>query len=230
MNFSFHRIPIGIDNCFLLRGEHTILIDGGAPSNLNSFTSRLKQLEVDPKQIELIILTHGHWDHIASLSKVRELTGAKVAVHKADQTMIETGEPPFPAGTNGYGRAMSWLAKKLIHPHLTKIKVDRILDDNGLSLSEFGIPGKVVHTPGHTMGHVSIVLDSGEAFVGDMAMNAWFLRLTPGLPILADDFGLLIQSWKKLLQMGVKRIYPAHGMDFPVEVIEKEIAALERKK
>jgi glyoxylase-like metal-dependent hydrolase (beta-lactamase superfamily II) len=131
MNFSFHRIPIGIDNSYLLRGERTVLIDGGAPSNLNSFTNRLKQLEVDPKQIELIILTHGHWDHIASLSKVRELTGAKIAVHKADQYMVETGEPPFPAGTNGYGRVMSWLAKKLIHPHLKKIKADRIIDDNG---------------------------------------------------------------------------------------------------
>ena len=230
MSFSFHRIPVGIDNCFLLRGERTILVDGGAPGGLNSFVNHMKQLNVDPKQIELILLTHGHWDHIASLSGVREMTGAKVAIHHADQYMVETGEPPFPAGTNGYGDAMSWLAKRLIHPHLTKIKVDRILDDNGLSLSEFGIPGKVVHTPGHTAGHVSIVLDSGEAFVGDMAMNSWFLRLTPGLPILADDMNVLIQSWKKILKMGIKRIYPAHGMDFPADVIEKEIAAFEVKK
>ena len=120
--------------------------------------------------------------------------------------------------------------EEFIHPHLTKIKVDRILDDNGLSLSEFGIPGKVVHTPGHTGGHVSIVLDSGEAFVGDMAMNSWFLRLTPGLPILADDMNVLIQSWKKILKMGIKGIYPAHGMDFPADVIEKEIAAFEARK
>ena len=74
------------------------------------------------------------------------------------------------------------------------------------------------------------MLDSGEAFVGDMAMNSWFLRLTPGLPILADDMDLLIQSWKKILKMGVKRVYPAHGMDFPVNVIEKEIAEFEERK
>ncbi|MBK9208788.1 MAG: hypothetical protein IPL71_11030 [Anaerolineales bacterium] len=59
--------------------------------------------------------------------------------------------------------------------------------------------------------------------MGDMAMNAWFLRLTPGLPVLADDIKMVVKSWKKILPMGIKRIYPAHGMDFPVEVMQKEI-------
>ena len=66
--------------------------------------------------------------------------------------------------------------------------------------------------------------------MGDMAMNAWFLRLTPGLPILADNMNLLIQSWKKILKMGVKKIYPAHGMDFPVGVIEKENRGVLRRE
>jgi glyoxylase-like metal-dependent hydrolase (beta-lactamase superfamily II) len=137
--------------------------------------------------------------------------------------MVETGEPPFPAGTTPYGRVMSWSAKKLIHPHLPKVKVDLVLDDNGMSLSEYGIPGKVVFIPGHTMGHSSIILDSGDAFVGDMAMNSWFLRSTPGLPVLADDINMVVQSWKKMLPMGIKRIHPAHGMNFPVGVMQKEI-------
>jgi glyoxylase-like metal-dependent hydrolase (beta-lactamase superfamily II) len=68
-----------------------------------------------------------------------------------------------------------------------------------------------------------VLLESGEAFVGDMAMNAWFLRRIPGLPVLAEDLDLVVESWKKVLPMGVKRIYPAHGMDFPAEIIEKEI-------
>jgi glyoxylase-like metal-dependent hydrolase (beta-lactamase superfamily II) len=46
-----------------------------------------------------------------------------------------------------------------------------------MSLKEFGIPGQVVYTPGHSMGHVSIILDSGDAFVGDMAMNDWLSAL-----------------------------------------------------
>jgi len=223
MTFTFDRIPVGICNCYLLRGERTILIDAGAWSGMPAFVSGMKALNVDPKQIDLILLTHGHWDHITNLSDIQKMSGAKVAIHRQDQFMVESGEPPFPAGASAYGRMMSWIAQKVIRPHLPKIKVDMVIDDNGLSLAEYGIPGKVVYTPGHSMGHSSILLDSGDAIVGDMAMNAWFLRLTPGLPVLADDIKMVVQSWKKILPMGIKRIYPAHGMDFSVEVMQKEI-------
>lgn len=228
MNFSFHRIPVGICNCFLLRGEQTILVDAGAQGSVNAFSRSMSRLGVDPKEISLILLTHGHWDHIGSLQPIRQLTGAKVAVHYCDQAWVETGKPDFPAGVNGYGRAMSALAKSLLKINLPPIKIDKVLDDNGLSLAEYGIPAKVVYTPGHSKGHVSILLDSGDALVGDMAMNDWYLRLTPGLPILADDIHVVVESWKKILPMGIKRVYPAHGMDFPVEVMQKEIAEFEK--
>jgi glyoxylase-like metal-dependent hydrolase (beta-lactamase superfamily II) len=223
MAFRFHRIPIGICNCFLLQGERTVLVDAGAQGGLPSFVRSMKKLNVDPKQIDLILLTHGHWDHITCLNEIRQMSGARVAVHAKDQYMVETGEPPFPEGTTPYGRFMSWTAKKLLHPHLPKIKADIVLDDEGMSLNAYGIPGKVVYTPGHSQGHVSILLDSGDAIVGDMAMNAWYLRLTPGLPVLADNIHQVVQSWKKILPMGIKRVYPAHGMDFPVEVMQKEV-------
>lgn len=227
MNFTFHRIPVGIDNCFLLRGKQTILIDGGAWGGFGAFQRALKKLQVDPKEIELILLTHGHWDHITCLRDIQNLTGAKIAIHRHDQFMVESGKPPFPNGVNAYGKAMSWAAKRLLTQSLPPIKVDVALNDDGMSLRDFGIPGEAVYTPGHSMGHCSILLDSGDALVGDMAMNAWFLRLTPGLPILADDIHMVVQSWKKILPRGIRRIYPAHGMDFPVEIIQKELTRFE---
>ena len=56
-----------------------------------------------------------------------------------------------------------------------------------MSLAGYGIPGKIIYTPGHSMGSVSVLLDNGEAFVGDLAMNEFPLRLSPGLPIFAED-------------------------------------------
>ncbi|MBN8654445.1 MAG: MBL fold metallo-hydrolase [Anaerolineae bacterium] len=223
MSFKFYRIPVGICNCFLLRGEQTILIDGGAWGGFASFQDQLKSLSVDPKEIGLILLTHGHWDHITCLAEIQKLTGAKIAVHGRDQFMVETGEPPFPDGVTPWGRVMAWSAKRMLRPHLSPLKVDTVIPDAGMSLKEFGVPGEVVYTPGHSMGHVSILLDSGDAFIGDMAMNDWYLRLTPGLPVLADDIDQVVESWKKILPMGIKRIHPAHGMDFDVDVIQKEI-------
>jgi len=230
MTFSFHRIPLGICNCFLLRGERTILVDAGAEGQQKTFVSRLQKLNVNPKEISLILLTHGHWDHIGTLHPIQQLTGAKVAVHHRDQAWVETGKPAFPNGVNGYGRIMSAAAKSILKINLPPVKVDMVLDDNGMSLAEYGIPGKVVYTPGHSMGHVSILFDSGDALVGDMAMNDWYLRLTPGLPVLADDINMVVESWKKILPMGIKQVYPAHGMDFPVEVMQKEIANFEKGK
>ena len=223
MSFSFHCIPLGIDNCFLLQGEKTVFIDGGASGSLQSFRRGLQKLGVEPKQISLILLTHGHWDHIGALSGIRELTDAPVAVHQCDQPWVENGMPPFPAGATAYGRVMSWSARQLIHPHLPPVKVDRVIGDTGFSLAEYGIPGKVLYTPGHSMGSVSIVLESGQAFVGDMAMNDWYLRLTPGLPVLADDIHLVVESWKKLFAEKIHTVYPAHGKPFPIEIMHREV-------
>lgn len=87
----------------------------------------------------------------------------------------------------------------------------------------FTIQGKVIHTPGHSSGSVSILLDTGEAFVGDLAVNKFPLRLTPGLPIFAEDWPKLIESWQKLLDLGVKTVYPAHGKAFSADIIREKL-------
>jgi len=60
-------------------------------------------------------------------------------------------------------------------------------------------------------------------------MQAWFLRWKPGLPVLAEDMNQVVRSWKQLIQLGAKRVYPAHGPDFPIEVIQEEILAWEKR-
>ena len=66
-------------------------------------------------------------------------------------------------------------------------------------------------------------MDTGEAFVGDLAMNRFPLRLSPGLPIFAEDPAAVVESWKSLLELGATTVYPAHGKPFPAEVIRKAI-------
>jgi len=60
-------------------------------------------------------------------------------------------------------------------------------------------------------------------------MNAWFLRRTPGIAVLAEDREVMVQSWKKLIRMGARWVYPAHGRDFPIELIRGEIIRLKWK-
>lgn len=101
--------------------------------------------------------------------------------------------------------------------------VDIVLTEDGLDLSSYGLAGRIVHTPGHTSGSVSVVLENGAAFVGDLAMSAKFLRLTPGLPIFGDDIATIHQSWQALLDFGAETIYPAHGPVFSADVFRKAV-------
>jgi glyoxylase-like metal-dependent hydrolase (beta-lactamase superfamily II) len=67
------------------------------------------------------------------------------------------------------------------------------------------------------------LLESGEVFVGDLAMNRPPLRFSPGLPIFADRPNAVTESWKMLLALGAKMVYPAHGKPFPSSIIARKI-------
>lgn len=87
-----------------------------------------------------------------------------------------------------------------------KGRVDVVLRNEGLSLVDYGIPGRVIHTPGHTSGSVSVSLETGDAFVGCMTHNSFPFRLSPDLPIFAEDLPRLRDSWRMLLEQGVETI------------------------
>lgn len=105
-----------------------------------------------------------------------------------------------------------------------KFSPDILISDKPYSLSKYGINGNIIHTPGHTFGSISVILDSGEAFVGCMAHNGFPFRRHPGLPIYAQDIEEIKKCWKVLIDGGVKMIYPGHGKPFPVEVMKKSHA------
>ena len=86
------------------------------------------------------------------------------------------------------------------------------------------VPGKIIHTPGHSPGSVSVLLERGDAFVGDLAMNTLPMRFRPDLPLFGDRMEMIKNSWRLLLNQGAKMVYPAHGNAFPVGVIEKALA------
>ncbi len=112
----------------------------------------------------------------------------------------------------------------LTFPPFTLRKEDLLLagDDDHL-LREIGVSGKVLYTPGHCIDHLSILLDTGDAFCGDAAGSFLLWAGTKYCTVFMTDMDEAYRSWKKMLDDGAQMVYPSHGRPFPASRLETNI-------
>ncbi len=103
MEIKIDRIVIGVTSCYLVRHEGTILIDAAHSKGERRFASSFERLGVRPDEIQLILATHGHADHIGSAKALRAITGASIAIHEADREWLEKGIIEAPPGVSRWG-------------------------------------------------------------------------------------------------------------------------------
>ena len=212
-----------INTCYIIKDKGAVLFDGAPFKDPSSFSSILEEHGMKPEEIQLIILSHGDFDHVGGAKQLKDMTGAKIAIHENDRENLEKGLFHWPEGVTAWGKLSRFMFKPIMMKKgsFPPVNADIVLDDNGLSLEDYGIAGKIMYTPGHTYGSVSVVLDSGDAFIGCLAHNRVPFVMKPSLPIYAKDIDQLKASWKVVIDQGAKNIYPGHGKPFPVEKILK---------
>lgn len=219
------RLTLGITNCYLVKGrDGYILVDAGSLYKGRKFLKKLKRLNISPQDISLIIITHGHYDHVGSLASIKRVTGAKLAMTPFENNIVAQGKVVIPKGTNLIGQVVSTLGK--IFSFLLsfeQVAADYLITEE-FSLDDFGIAGRAVLTPGHTEGSLSVILDDGRAMVGDLAMNKPIGNI---FPLFADFPNQIYSSWDKLIEWGVEKVYPAHGAAFSIDLIKE---GLDRRK
>jgi hydroxyacylglutathione hydrolase len=214
-------IPIALPIChaFLLKGDRSILIDTGRPRDFTAIERAMERHGVAPRDLALILHTHGHWDHAGSTAQLRRLTKAPIAIHAADAPMLRRGDNGVlrPAGLSAR------LFRRLLDRSYPGIEPDMLIESE-IDLSEFGVAARVVFTPGHTAGSISVLTSAGEAVVGDLLMGGYFGgRLLPRWPrfhYFAENRAELRANIRKILGLAPVRIYPAHGG--PLEPAEVE--------
>ncbi|MBN2635379.1 MAG: MBL fold metallo-hydrolase [Prolixibacteraceae bacterium] len=222
MKTQIFSLRFGINTCYIIRGEGTIMIDGGPSKAIEKFKKYLVKYSIIPNEIKLVVLTHADFDHSGSAGAIREITGAKIVIHENDRATLEEGRLNWPPGVTTWGKISHFILEPLmknISP--TPTKADIVLKDSDYPLGEYGIDGKIIYTPGHTAGHVSVLMDNGDFFSGCMAHNIRLFTPGPGLPIYAEDIEQIKRNWKLIIDQGATMIYPGHGKPFTVEKIKK---------
>jgi len=217
--YTVIRILSGRSNVFLLtNGEKNILIDTSPKFIWKKLVKRLKLLEVN--QIDYLILTHTHYDHTENSKKIREKYSSKIIVHKDEASYLTSGENILPNGTNAITKliirlfAKQFMSKFRYEPCQYDYLVDSVFD-----LSNIGFNAYIMHTPGHTIGSMSIIIDDNIAIVGDTMFGVFKWSV---FPPYANNITQMIDSWGKLLKTNCLVFIPAHGSANSRPLVQKD--------
>lgn len=199
------QIKSGVSNCYLISGEEqSVLVD----------TMTRKQAEKIYKQIEnqnvsLIILTHGHMDHISGAAYLSEKLGVPIAMHKDDAVLIkDSGARPMHANSFS-GRMICFLSKFMKNKPEDWFEPNLFLED-GQSLSEYGVDAAIYSLPGHTKGSLGILVEGKDFIAGDAMMN---MMGNIGCR-LYEDKESMTKSLELIRGLKARTIYPGHGDPF----------------
>lgn len=210
--------PLGMINCFLIKGEKKhILVDTGVPKSEKKIINQLNKHNIKFEDIGLIIITHGHIDHFGSAKELKDIFKAPILIHNLDKEALQTGKSMLKTLKPNH---KIW--DIILKPTLVKDKASPCLPDivlNGnqeYDLSMYGIKGKIIHTPGHTPGSLSIVFENGEAIIMDLASSGILLggiafNSRMKHPPFHDNLEQVKNSINNILSLNTERFYLGHG-------------------
>lgn len=204
------RIKGAISNCYLLLGERPVLVDTGAPGDLKRILAALKTVSLDPKDLALILLTHGHSDHAGCAAELKRRSGAQLALHAGDVPLVRQGRNGILAAQDTLGR----LLRPFVDEEFEPCEPDLVFRD-GFSLEPHGVKGRVLATPGHTPGSASVVLASGEAIIGDVLSGSFVWPNKSRPHWFCNDPESNTRSLVRLAREGLLRCHPGVFGSFP---------------
>ena len=184
-------VNVGYDstNYYVLADDKPrLLVDIGWPGTLPKLQHQCKRMSIHVPDIPYMLLTHYHPDHAGLAQELKRL-GIKLLVVDNQVAAIPN-------------------LKTYMKPENHYVEIDPAdntiltLDDSRAFLSKLDFQGQIIATPGHSDDSVTLILDDGAAFTGD---------LHHPMLIVDDAPNPTSQSWDKLRSLGAKTIYPGHG-------------------
>lgn len=174
-------------------GRSRLLVDLGWPGTFETLRANLARRDVPLSEIRYGLATHYHMDH-AGLAQELKLAGVPLLV-------VAGQEPAIPL-LKQHMKPVDHFVDITLHDNVT------IAAENSRAfLAGIGIAGQIVHTPGHSDDSVSLLLDSGAVFTGD---------LTHPAVATEETAAEVARSWAILRDLGATTIYPGHGPPRPL--------------
>lgn len=213
----------GMGNSFLVLGnDFSILVDTGLKNSRKELTGILDDF-LEDKGLSYLVLTHSHYDHVENAEMIKEKYGAKIIVQKNEAGNLMQGNSPIPNGTNFFTRILVWMGRNINRlNNYQKVHPDIIVDDK-YSLSPNCY---LIHTPGHTKGSMSLIVDDEVVLVGDAMFGVFNWSV---FPPFADDVPTMIRSWGKLLNTNCKVFLPGHGTENSRELLKRQYGEYKAK-
>jgi ribonuclease/clavin/mitogillin len=169
-----------------------LLVDVGFPGTMPKLLGALRRVGVSLGTIPYLLATHYHPDH-AGLAQELKATGMRLVVLDVQRAAV--------AQLGRYMKPQQGYREIALHDN-----IDLAIGESRAFLGRIGLAGEIIATPGHSDDSVTLLLDGGAAFTGD---------LTP--PALIDDpASPILQSWAAIRARGATTIYPGHGPAQPL--------------
>lgn len=173
--FRIPLLPHDLLSVYALRDEdgQITLVDAGLSTSPGRIATALDEIGAGRPDVTRIIATHNHADHVGGLKKVVKRTAAPVSMHRDDAEDVRNGRPAPLDPTAPLGRLIHRLPWRA-----AAVPVQQELTDGQMVDVAGGV--QVVHTPGHTPGHISLLhLASGTLITGDAIWNMNARRTWP---------------------------------------------------
>lgn len=207
---DIHELSLGIVNVWLIRdGDGWALIDTGAPNSAGEILNAAAILGLQPEQLRHIVLTHHHADHAGSLAALRLRTPAVASAHPLDADLIRRGtavRPTLKPGPSALSQALVRLFGASGSAPYEPGIVEGEANDGDLLPIAGGL--RVIHTPGHSAGHIALLaVRHGVLFAGDACANMFGL----GPSIMYEDAAEGMGSLARLATLDFEAVCFGHG-------------------